>query len=234
MKYQPEEARIMLCVALGEVCQLQDRLHLIDCQISQDCQKTDKTDAPLKTIKACVLLPHINWPPIKICEDSGVLGFLALHHDLLKALSVLDYLDESGQTGRRMRLGAYLAARNHAAAIDYSRKIMGELPSSTRNVLDERNSVSSFYIRPAIRVKLEIDNGAICRAALSSSLESRLVYIEPLEFPATSSIVENLDEVREVTLVHLAQIRPFAIRYLRREGIDWLRQKEETMRSNRH
>lgn len=214
MKWQADKATIMLFVALGEVCQLHDKLHLLHCSVGEE-----------GGIEGCVLLPWSNWPPDKICENSRVIEFLSRHADVLRQESLAEYLENMDY--RDTWLMVLLAARQYGRARDYAENIIRSMKADTRDEFDKWLKSSLFYKRPEIRISLKFEAGPRSCLTLQSRLDSRLAYLDPLEFPPTSSRIESMDEAREVILMHLSQMRPFAIRYMGHDGVSFLRGQEE-------
>lgn len=214
MNWQADKAAIMLFVALGEVCQLHDKQHLLHCAVVDE-----------GGIEGCVLLPWSNWPPDKICEDSRVMEFLSRHADVLRQECLAEYLENTAY--RDTWLIVLLAARQYAQGRDYAENIIRSMKNDTRSEFDKWLKSSFFYKRPEIRISLKYEAGPRSCLALQSRLDSRLAYLDPLEFPATSSRIESMDEAREVMLMHLSQMRPFAIRFMGHDGVSFLRGQEE-------
>lgn len=214
MNWQAGKAAIMLFVALGEVCQLHDKLHLIHCAVVDE-----------GGIEGCVLLPWSNWPQDKICENSRVIEFLTRHADVLKQECLAEYLEN--MACRDTWLVVLLAARQYGRARDYAENIIRSMKADTCNEFDKWLKSSFFYKRPEIRISLKFDPGPRSCLAVQSRLDSRLDFLDPLEFTPTSSRIESMDEAREVILMHLSQMRPFAIRYMGQKGVSFLRGQEE-------
>lgn len=203
----------MLFVALGEICQLHDKRHLVHCAVVEG------------GVEACVLLPWSNWPPDKVCENSRVQEFLKRHAAVLGQECLVEYLEHTSY--RDLWLLVLLAARQYARAHDYAEKILRSMKKDIRDEYDKWLKSSLFYKRPEIRLSLKFEASPRSCLLVQSRLDSRLAYLDPLEFPPTSSRIESMEDAREVMLMHLSQIRPFAIRFMGHDGISFLRGQEE-------
>lgn len=214
MNWKANKAAIMLFVALGEICQLHDKLHLVHTRIV-DAGK----------IEACVILPMGEWPPDKICEDSRVTDFISNHATVQKYECLAEFLVNSGYMD--MELPYLLAVRDYARAGRYAEGILCEMTVQVREEFANWLRGFMFYCRPEFRVALDFEAGPRSLLQLRSRFDSRLCYLDPLEFSPTASRIDSMEEAREVMVMHFSQIRPFAVRYLGQDGLSFLRRQEE-------
>lgn len=204
----------MLFVALGEICQLHDKLHLVQSKAVN-----------AHRIEAFAMLPLGEWPREKICEDSRVIDFISNHASVQKYECLAEFLVNSGYMD--MRLPFLLSVRDYARAARYAEGVLSEMPSYARGEFAKWLRGFMFFCRPELKVILDFEPAPRSCLHVHSRFDSRLCYLDPLEFTPTSSRIDSMEEAREVMVMHFSQIRPFAVRFLGQDGISFLRRQEE-------
>lgn len=214
MPVEREKARLALEAAMLRACGLEDDLNVIHNEIVGN------------VIEISIRLPQSGWPFAELCKKPAVSSFVAFHAALLKCLLLARGLEGSPQN--RERLEAMLVDRNFGAAFAMMDEIFAAMSDAEKERFAIHEKSEGLYVRPELRVALYIVLNPRRKFIfnMQSSLASDLSLIKPRDFPRTCDAVPTLDEVRELALINLAQIRPDIVNWLSPEGLAILRKQK--------
>ena len=206
MPAEREETRMALEAALIRVCDLPDNLNIIHNEIVGN------------VIEMTARLPEGGWPFARLCGSKSVENFMAMHEDVLEVALLAKHLPEGEE---KRRLESDLLERDFARAFQLGRQLLAEMDEERKEALMASEKSERLYFRPELRCEIYIVLNQKLKFIfnMQSALTSGLTLLKPKKYPRTCAAVPTLEDVRELILINLAQIRPDVAGWLNSIGL---------------